>query len=113
MTPRTGTPELLVKVLERTREGKLTWELTRSKSYLVRIASLRAEVIDPDRPPFRGEAQFIVYDSDGSELDSITTKTDGGFWNVELLELVRLARLSARGASGKYAAALEALDRTG
>ena len=84
--------------------------------YFVDIANIRVEVKELEigfRGYNKGDPEFIVYDADGEELDSITTMTRGGLWNVELLDLARLARLSARGASGKYAAALEELDHTG
>lgn len=117
MTIGEETSTLLRKVLERTQEGKLSWETVAIGShvlgsYELSIANLKVVVNDPEGPA-GGDPEFIVYDSDGVELDSITTMTDRGLWNVELLTLARLARLSARKATGKYAAALEALDRTG
>ena len=120
MATDTATPDLLRKILLRTREGKVRWERIPGNddlpSYSYAIANIKVEVREPNYD-FRGynksDPEFIVYDDDGVELDSITTMTNGGLWNVELLELARLARLSARGASDKYAAALKALDQTG
>ena len=120
MTTDTATSDLLKKILQRTREEKVHWEMNRDDDdiplYSVRIANIKVEVREPNSGfggYNKGDPEFIVYDADDAELDSITTMTRGGLWNVELLDLARLARLSARGASGKYAAALEELDRTG
>lgn len=120
MTTDRATADLLNKILQRTREGRVPWKLVPALDgtpvYSVNIANLELVVREPEsgfRGYNQGDPEFIVYDTDDSELDSISTMTRGGFWNTELLELARLARLSARGASGKYAAALEALDSTG
>ena len=121
MATDTATPDLLNKILQRTREGRVHWEMDHDDDgipfYSVGIANIRVAVKELELGfggYNKGDPEFIVYDADGAELDSITTMTDGGLWNVELLDLARLARLSARGAPGKYAAALEKLDdRTG
>ena len=120
MTTSVGTSDLLVKVLERSREDKIPWETVRDDDdipiYYFTIADLKIEVRTPEygiRGYNRGDPEFVVADADGTELDSITTSTDGGLWYSELLDLLRVARLYARRATGKYAAALEALDRTG
>lgn len=120
MADDAGTTDLLVKVLERTQQGKLSWEMMRddddSYVYFVEIAKIKIAVRQAEfgfRGYNRGDPEFIVYDADDTELDYITTSTDGGFWHSELHELLRVARLSARKATGKYAAALAELDRTG
>lgn len=120
MTERAGASDLLVKVLERTRQGKLQWKVTLDgdaiQIYFVKIANIKVAVQTTEfdfRGYNRGDPEFIVYDDDDAELDFIATSTDGGLWYSELHDLLQAARRSARDASGKYAAALAELDRVG
>ena len=102
------TTDLLTKLVQRTKDGKAEWNISSNpEMYPADVAGLSMFIGDDS---FSSQVTFRVFDASGDGLDSVDRNTEEGYWRLDLQELFRAARLSAKGASEKYAAALEALE---
>lgn len=104
--------EIATKLLEATKQGKVTWQTTAVEDAFVAVIGERSVVMESFRDGWEEGVRLKILDKEGRELEALTNfqKIEGKVWGIELWELYNAARRVALGTENHLKELLSELD---